>query len=113
MPHFGLFYEGVRWDIPSEGGSACLSFLSSTQRLFETLIFTFFYGGLFLWCFPELKLPVDKKYPPHKRFAWITMMHCLVFGIEIGYKLTARSLIFILNPCHVLTIIQVNDYWII
>lgn len=108
MLQFGLFYEGVRWDIPSEGGAACLSYLSKTRRLFETLFFTFVYGSLLLWCIPRLKLPVDERYAPRKHIAWITMIHCLVFGVEIGYKLTARSLIFIFNPCHALTAVQVG-----
>ncbi|EUB59834.1 Transmembrane protein [Echinococcus granulosus] len=107
MSQFGLFYEGVRWDIPSEGGAACLSYLSETRRLFETLFFTIIYGSLLLWCIPRLKLPIDERYAPRKHIAWITMIHCLVFGIEIGYKLTARSLIFIFNPCHALTAVQI------
>ena len=32
----------------------------------------------------------------------------LILGVEIGFKLATRSLIFILNPCHVTTLIQVR-----
>ncbi|KAK9869642.1 hypothetical protein WA026_003389 [Henosepilachna vigintioctopunctata] len=31
----------------------------------------------------------------------------IVWGMEIGYKLTTRTLIYLLNPCHVTTAIQI------
>jgi len=31
----------------------------------------------------------------------------LVFGMEIAYKLCTRTVIFLLNPCHVITALQV------
>ncbi|VDO04961.1 unnamed protein product [Rodentolepis nana] len=107
MSRFGVFYEGVRWDIPSEGGSACLSYLSMSQRFFETLFFTIVYGSLLLWCIPRLKLPFDKKHSSSNHLNWLKLFYCLIFGVEIGYKLTARSLIFIFNPCHAITAIQI------
>ncbi|VUZ47560.1 unnamed protein product [Hymenolepis diminuta] len=107
MSQFGIFYEGVRWDIPSEGGSACRSYLSMTQRIFETIFFTLLYGSLLLWCIPKLKLPFDKRYTSSKHLHWIRLIQCFIFGVEIGYKLTARSLIFIFNPCHAITAVQI------
>ena len=34
-------------------------------------------------------------------------MTALSFGIELGYKLSSKQMMFILNPCHILTMIQV------
>lgn len=108
MSQLGLLYEGVRWDIPSEAGITCRSYLSMTQRFFETLFFTIIYGSLLLWCIPRLKLPFGRRFTTSRHLNWIKMIHCLIFGIELGYKLTARSLIFVLNPCHALTAIQAS-----
>jgi len=34
----------------------------------------------------------------------------LVFGMEIAYKFSTRTVIFLLNPCHVITAIQVDNH---
>ncbi|VDD82183.1 unnamed protein product [Mesocestoides corti] len=108
MFDFGLFYDGILWNVQGEGGAECLSFLSLTQRFIETVFFTVIYGFLVLWCVPRLKLPLSNRNAPPKHNHWLAMTHCLVFGAEIGYKLSSRSLIFIFNPCHVLTAVQVS-----
>jgi hypothetical protein len=34
---------------------------------------------------------------------FLLMIHSFVFGIEVGFKFSSRQLIFLLNPCHVVT----------
>ena len=41
-----------------------------------------------------------------KRFMLIFV--CLVFGIEIGYKLASRQVLYLFNPCHIYTIVEVK-----
>lgn len=42
---------------------------------------------------------------PMKQVLLIVM--CIVFGIEIGYKISTRKLLYLLHPCHLMTIVQV------
>ncbi len=110
MGFFGLFYDGVLWDIPGEGGAACWSYLPVKQRALETVIYTVASILVLMWSMPKLKLPMDRQYKINRStlFTGITVVHCLVFGAELGHKISSRSLIFIFNPCHMLTAIQVS-----
>jgi hypothetical protein len=36
----------------------------------------------------------------------LTVM-CIVFGIEIGFKFSGKTFVYILNPCHIFTIAEV------
>jgi hypothetical protein len=38
----------------------------------------------------------------------LLVMICLLWGIEIGFKFSSRTVIFLLNPCHVTTALQVT-----
>ena len=40
----------------------------------------------------------------------ILMSMCLIFGMEIGFKCATNQLIFILNPCHLITMTQVTTF---
>ena len=41
-----------------------------------------------------------------KRFMVIFV--CLVFGIEVGYKLASKQVLYLFNPCHVYTVVEVK-----
>ncbi|XP_015912607.1 transmembrane protein 164 [Parasteatoda tepidariorum] len=102
-------YQGVNHSIQGNGGPECTNFLSLYRRVWETLIacaigFFGLYYGLKRCTLP----PVPKVFREDrggKRLLLVLM--CLVFGIEIGFKFSSRTMIYILNPCHVITTIQI------
>ncbi|KAL5476209.1 hypothetical protein EMCRGX_G026125 [Ephydatia muelleri] len=81
------FCGGIHLDIPGHGGHECAAFLPRTQMVLETLLATVLME------------------PRLKRFLLVLL--CLVFGVEIGYKLCSRSALYLLNPCHVTTMFQI------
>lgn len=91
------------------GGQECMNYLSKTQLILESFCII---SASFLF---ELYYPWTKSvsnYKPNlelrERFGRKLLLAglCLIWGIEIGYKLSTGQLIFLLNPCHVVTFIQ-------
>ena len=39
----------------------------------------------------------------------LLVLLCLVFGVEIGYKICSRQVLYLLNPCHVITAMEVCE----
>lgn len=109
MSLLGVFCDGVKWGVPGEGGDECRSYSPILQRIIETVFFTTLYSLVLVWCVPKLRLPIARCYSNKKNavHAFITVLHCFIFGVEIIYKVFSRSLLFIFNPCHVLTAVQV------
>lgn len=40
----------------------------------------------------------------------LLILLCVVFGAEIGYKCAAKKALYLLNPCHVLTLMEVKVF---
>jgi len=99
-------YSGVDFTIAGNGGPDCVSFLSLTQRMMETFIYTcvcltLTYSSL---RYMEPVLPSPVLYS-QGRSCFLTL-YGLVFGVEIGFKLASNQVIWLLNPCHVISMVQ-------
>ena len=112
-----VFFGGIDFTLPGNGGQECVNFLSYKRRILESFLalalscFCISFGYRHL-VFPK-QSKIIKKDRGGKRLLLVIL--CLVFGLEIGFKCATRSLIFLLNPCHVTTAIQVNIipfYWV-
>lgn len=102
-------YSGVDFALDGNGGPECAAYLSPMQAIIETVC-VFIYTSIFEIYYPWIKSVCN--YKPNlefrERFGRKLLLAglCLIWGIEIGFKLSTRQLIFILNPCHMLTLIQ-------
>ena len=114
-----LLYDGIDHSIPGNGGIECYNFLTVNQRLADTvsyLIFLFF--GLVPVALRKLKVPkdsaLDKNGDVLPTNTWrrgkklLLVALCLTFGIELGYKISTKQLLYLLNPCHIITSLQVK-----
>lgn len=116
---FDWAYKGVDHSYPGNGGLECRDFLSLTQRCWESGIASLVAAAMLFYAVPRLRLPRHPAcgyYPSSpggvggdtlgKRLLLLLM--CLTFGIELGFKLATRQMIWIGNPCHVTTMLQVG-----
>lgn len=103
-----VLYDGIRPHIPGQGGEECINFLSPRQLVGETLLATtiMVVAGSLSWrtftmprVFPKGDEPLIKRF--------LLTFLCILFGIEAGYKICHRSVLFLMNPCHVITMTQV------
>ena len=104
-------YSGVDFSLYGNGGKECVNFLSKTHLALETLVLVayalvceIFYPWKRSICNYNPNLELRERFGRKLLLAGL----CLIWGIEIGYKLSTRQLIFLLNPCHVVTLIQVS-----
>ena len=103
-------YAGVDFSIEGTGGQECVDFIPSQQKVIETIAISVLSLTLIAVAYSRLKLPV--RMPPvenrdrtGKKVMLVVM--CLTFGCEIGFKLASKQMIWILNPCHMVTACQV------
>lgn len=111
-------YGGVDPSFEGNGGPECAAFLPWEQRLLESLVFTTM--GIL-----EIVVSLQKVRRSTAREAadllaqsrlkeesWgrnlLLVTLCLTFGLEVGFKFASRTVIYLLNPCHVVTMMQVT-----
>lgn len=109
---FDWAYKGVDHSFPGNGGLECRDFLSISQRCWESVAASVVAALALIYAYPRLRLPescpcadFQKQEPLGKRILLLLM--CLTFGIELGFKLATRQMIWIGNPCHLATMMQV------
>ena len=115
---FDWIYGGVDPKFDGNGGPECVGFLTPGQRLLETIIILSISILEIVVCWPRLKVPAhvinaeNTRQPerPGKRFMLVLLS--VVFGIELGLKFATKTMIYILNPCHILTAVQVRIFCI-
>ena len=123
-------YKGVDHSFPGNGGLECRDFLSLPQRYWESGAASIVAILALILSYPRLRLPPKSSpcgpgsktvgakstvaqaatvYEPVGKRILLLLM-CLTFGIELGFKFATRQMIWIGNPCHLATMMQVSVY---
>ena len=97
-----IFYGGIQPNIPGNGGPDCVAFLSKGQL--PALVVLFSLCGAKTYTLPA-KVASAGKDPLFKKVLLVVLS--VVFAIEIVYKVCSRQLLYLLNPCHVCTVLEV------
>jgi len=107
--------EGVDPTIPGNGGKECTEFLTTNRRIWETLLIVTISLIEIIYSSKKIKqnneaddksLPVlEKNCSPNtikilRRL--VLFISIATYSLEVYYKVNRGSLIFLLNPCHVL-----------
>jgi len=112
--YFDWLAGGVDHSLPGNGGPTCSSFRSSNRWIWETVLFTAFSLSIGWWArnrqervTKEAAVQAKREW---RRNIWVQIglvSHTLILGIQLGYKVTSRQLVYILSPCHAVTALQV------
>lgn len=110
MMHWGWAYDGVNGSIPRNTGPECVQYLSQRRHIVESAI-------LVPCMLILLKYGVGKLTPIQIDYSSLNKVHAgkqallimmsALLGLEMGFKLCTRTAIYILNPCHITSMIQV------
>ncbi|KAM5146035.1 transmembrane protein 164 [Mantella aurantiaca] len=108
-------YGGVDPSLAGNGGPECANFLKEAQRLAESSVLLIVSAGEIGLSFSRIyrnkhgegELPVVCGRPDSLGKNLLLVALCLTFGVEVGFKFATRTVIYLLNPCHVVTMLQI------
>merc|ERR1711990_67652 len=109
--YFDWLAGGVDHSLPGNGGPNCSSFRSSSRWIWETVLLTAFSLAIAWWARNrqrrESKDAAKSERRPNSLSQMGLVLHTLILGIQLGYKVASRQLVYILSPCHAVTALQV------
>ena len=110
-------YGGINASIDGVGGAECARHIPRWVKICEEIIVLIYLFVLYAWTARTLSRVSDDDVRAmgererrigsfSRRF--VLMVLAMVLGMELSYKLVTRQLLFVMNPCHVVTITQVR-----
>ncbi|XP_067008114.1 transmembrane protein 164 [Anabrus simplex] len=106
---FEWAYRGINASVPGDGGPECAQFLSLTRRFIETVVAVLVSAYLISWGYRNLSPIESNCYKKRDRGGkrLLLVLVSLIWGMEIGFKFASETVIYLLNPCHIITAIQI------
>nr|XP_023700799.1 transmembrane protein 164-like [Paramormyrops kingsleyae] len=109
-------YGGVDPKFEGNGGPECAAFLSTHQRLVESLLIVIISILEVALALRKINVPRELREVARdpgrsngdslgKNLLLVAL--CMTFGVEVGFKFATKTVIYLLNPCHVITMIQI------
>lgn len=109
-------YGGVDPKFEGNGGPECAAFLSPQQRMNESLVMVFISIIEVVLALRKINISKELKdlakdggKPKEDSLGknLLLVVLCMTFGVEVGFKFATKTVIYLLNPCHVVTMVQV------
>ena len=103
-------YGGVNFSLVGNGGEECKSYLSTPRIYAETALYTTLAIVWIVYGYVYCRLPASSDHQQANIVGqqWLQAIFCLIFGVEIGYKICTQQLLFLLHPCHIISFLQVG-----
>lgn len=110
-------YGGVDPKFEGNGGPDCAAFITPQQRIIESLVIILVALVEVGVALKKINLSRDHKVvfkdgtkPKEDSLGknLLLVALCMTFGVEVGFKFATKTVIYLLNPCHVITMIQVR-----
>ncbi|CAH0404802.1 unnamed protein product [Chilo suppressalis] len=106
---FEWAYSGANKAVPRNVGPECAYFLSHQRQIIETIFVIAICIIIIIKTYPKLHIKNEDNYIKSDRGGkrLLVILLTLLWGMEIGFKFASRTVIYLLNPCHVTTLMQI------
>lgn len=110
LQRFGeVLYGGIRVNHPGHGGEECASYLPWEMKMADTVLVAVLMIPFSLFALKQYSPPsVPRKVEQTVLQRILLVVLSCVLGIQIGYKICDHSLLYMLNPCHIMTLAEVR-----
>ncbi|XP_070991214.1 transmembrane protein 164-like isoform X1 [Oncorhynchus clarkii lewisi] len=109
-------YGGVDPKFEGNGGPECAAFIAPQQRIGESFVMVLISIVEVVVALRKINISKElkeiAKYGPSikedslgKNLLLVAL--CMTFGVEVGFKFAKKTVIYLLNPCHVVTMLQI------